>query len=311
MTRVAAINLSAQVGQVEWNLAECARLGELAGLDGAEWIVLPEFFTTGVAFRPELVDAALPEGGEATALLKGLAQRHGARVGGSFLCRDADGEVRNAFFLYGPNGELVGRHDKDLPTMWENCFYVGGSDAGRLAHGELTVGVAMCWELIRAQTARRLRERVDLVVGGSCWWSVPRWWPGGLFDQMERQNAQNATAAAVKFAGLVGAPVAHAAHCGPIDCRMPWTPVPYRGHAEGGAAVIDADGSLLAFCSREDGSGVAIADVELGRRNPSRALPENYWLCERGPLPSLAWRYQRLHGRRWYRRHNPPARRSG
>ena len=46
-------------------------------------------------------------------------------IGGSFLCRDADGEVRNAFLLAGPDG-LLGRHDKDLPTMWENALYVGG-----------------------------------------------------------------------------------------------------------------------------------------------------------------------------------------
>ena len=50
---------------------------------------------------------------------------------------------------------------EDLPTMWENAFYVGGHDDGRIAIGATDVGVALCWELMRAQTARRLRGQVD------------------------------------------------------------------------------------------------------------------------------------------------------
>ena len=97
-------------------------------------------------------------------------------IGGSFLCRDPDGEVRNAFVLADRHG-VVGRHDKDLPTAWENAFYIGGSDDGVIDAGDLSVGVAMCWELIRSQTARRLRGRVDVVVGGSNWVTFPAWHP--------------------------------------------------------------------------------------------------------------------------------------
>ena len=35
------------------------------------------------------------------------------------------------------------------------------------------VGVALCWELIRAKTVKRLHGKVKLVVGGSCWWTLP------------------------------------------------------------------------------------------------------------------------------------------
>lgn len=63
-------------------------------------------------------------------------------IGGSFLCRDRDGDVRNAFLLAGPGG-LLGRHDKDRPTMWENALYVCGADDGVIAAGELTIGSAV------------------------------------------------------------------------------------------------------------------------------------------------------------------------
>ncbi len=155
--RAAAIQLEARVADVDANLEAAERLADRAGSEGAECIVLPEFFTTGIGFVPELADTALAPDGEATELLCSLAGRHGALVGGSFLCRDPDGEVRNAFLLAGRDGEIAGRHDKDLPTMWENAFYVGGSDDGVIETEDLSIGAAVCWELMRTQTVRRLR----------------------------------------------------------------------------------------------------------------------------------------------------------
>jgi len=301
MTRVAAIQLETEVGDVVANLAACERLADEAAAAGAEWILLPEFFTTGVAFVPELAGAALPPDGEATQLLLDLARRHQAVVGGSFLCRDPDGHARNAFFLATPDG-LAGRHDKDLPTMWENCFYVGGTDDGLLTVNGHDAGVALCWELMRSQTARRLRGKVDVVVGGSCWWSVPAWPPRGVMHRLEDSNARTAANVAPAFARLVGAPVAHAAHSGRIECRMPGLPFTYRGHYQGGALVCDATGRVLARRTADQGSGVAIADVELARSAPLDPVPERYWLHDRGPMGALTWSYQRAHGRRWYAR---------
>ena len=190
--RAAAVQLVPIIGDVAANLEACERLGDQAGAAGAEWILLPEFFTTGIAFREELAGAAVAPDGAATALLRGLAARHGAHVGGSFLCRDPDGHVRNAFFLAGPDGRLLGRHDKDLPTMWENAFYIGGDDDGIIETDDITVGAAVCWEFMRTQTAERLRGRVDLVVGGSGWWSIPEWPPKPVFRRLEAANARTA-----------------------------------------------------------------------------------------------------------------------
>src|SRR5688572_25650264 len=159
------------IGDVEANLDQAERLVDEAAAAGAELIALPEFFTTGMAFDERIADAALEPDGAATALLCDLAKRHGAFVGGSFICRDPDGHNRNAYFLAVPGGEIAGRHDKDLPTMWENSFYVGGSpdDDGVIEAGDFTAGAAVCWEFMRSQTARRLRGRVDIVIGGSAW----------------------------------------------------------------------------------------------------------------------------------------------
>jgi predicted amidohydrolase len=299
--RVAAVQLEPAVGRVAENLARCERLGDEAGRRGAELIVLPEFFTTGMAFRDEIADAALPVDGSAAELLIGLARRHGALVGGSFICRDPDGENRNAFLLVAPDG-VADRHDKDLPTMWENAFYVGGDDDGVLSAGDLPVGSALCWELMRSATARRLRGRVDLIVGGSAWWSIPRWPPRAVTDRLEASNARKAAEVVPAMARAVGAPIVHAAHCGAIESPLPWSPFPYRGRYEGATMVCDGHGRVLAGRGPEDGPGVVLAEVEPGRVAPGAEVPDSFWMHRRGAVAAAMWSYQRRHGRRWYRR---------
>lgn len=304
MTKIAALQQDAVPGDVAANLTMCQRLADAAAAGGgAEIIVLPEFFSTGMGFLPELLDCALPPQGPATELLCRLARRHQVIVGGSFLCRDRDGEIRNAFLLATPQG-IAGRHDKDLPTMWENCFYVGGNDDGVLPRtGGFRPGAALCWEFMRTGTVQRMRGRVDLVLGGSCWWSIPPWPPRALTRRWENANAATAAGVASAFARLVGAPVAHAAHCGQINCRVPMTPIPYRGHAEGGAVIAAADGRVLARRDRCQGPGYALADVAVAAVTPAEQPPPGFWLHPRGALPAACWTYQNWHGRRWYARH--------
>ena len=182
--------------------------------------------------------------------------------------------------------------------------YVGGTDDGLIDAGPFTAGAAVCWEFMRAGTARRLAGRVDVVVGGSNWWSVPAWPPRRLTVPLEERNARTALQAPVSFARLVGAPVVHGAMCGALRCPMPELPgIAYEGHFEGGALVAAADGTLLSLRTREEGSGVAVADVEIGMVPPAEPIPSSYWLHRRGPVSAIAWNTQRLLGRRWYRRH--------
>lgn len=301
MVLAAAVQLDAVPGDVDANLAACERLAAEAGAAGAKIIALPEFFSTGIGFLDSMIDGALPADGRAAELLCNLARRHDAMVGGSFLCRDADGHIRNAYLLADPDG-IVGRHDKDLPTMWENAIYIGGSDDGVLTCDEHQVGAAVCWELMRTQTVRRLSGRVDLAMTGSGWWSIPSWSPHRLFERLEVANAATARLAAADFAGYIGAPVLHAAHVGDLVCPMPWLPMRYRGYFEGCALIADSAGAVLAERRREDGEGIVLADITLGRRDPVQAAPQGFWLHKRGAMAAAVWHYQRLHGRRWYRR---------
>ena len=300
--RVAAVQLEVGLADVRANLAACESLAREAAGEGAEAIALPEFFTTGAAFVPELADAALAPDGAATEMLLRVARDEGVLIGGSFLCRDDDGEVRNAFFLAGPDG-LLGRHDKDLPTMWENALYVGGADDGVIEAGEVTVGAAVCWEFMRSQTARRLRGRVDLVLGGSNWWNIPAWPPAAYTRRAETANAATAAHAPTACGRYVGAPVVHGAIAGEFSCPLPELPLlTYHGRFQGGAQIADADGHVLARRESTEGSGYVIAEVEAERSPPREEMPDRFWLHRRGALSTVAWNTQRVLGRRWYAR---------
>jgi predicted amidohydrolase len=301
--RVAAAQLEVALADVPTNIAACESIARDAARDGAEAIALPEFFTTGAAFVRELAGAALAPDGAATEMLLRVARDEGVLVGGSFLCRDADGEVRNAFFLAGPDG-LLGRHDKDLPTMWENALYVGGNDDGVIEAGELSIGAAVCWEFMRSATARRLRGGVDLVLGGSNWWTIPRWPPAAYTRRAEAANASLAARAPTVFGRYVGAPVVHAAITGTFECPLPELPaITYRGRFRGGAQIADAGGRILARREGAERSGYVIAEVQARRSEPREPVPSRFWLHRRGVLPAVVWNTERVLGRRWYERH--------
>jgi predicted amidohydrolase len=303
--KVAAIQLAARIADSAANIAGCERLAQEAVREGARWIALPEFFNTGVCWNPKLAAAIEPSNGAAASFLRDFSARYGVVLGGSFLCRLAEGGVRNRYLCYA-DGALVGRHDKDLPTMWENAFYEGGAseDDGVLGTYQNTrIGAAVCWEFMRTGTARRLRQRVDVIMAGSCWWSMPTNFPGFLQSLWEPGNSRNAIGAIQESARLVGAPVIHAAHCGDIACPMPGLPIPYRGFFEGHAAIVDANGRVIAHRHAEQGQGIVSAKIVLQAREATAQIPKRYWLCERGALAAFAWHQQRWLGRRWYLRH--------
>lgn len=304
-TKVAAVQLGTRIADSDANIASCERLALQAIHDGARWIALPEFFTSGVCWNPKLVDAIQTADGSAAGFLRDFSAKHQVVLGGSFLCRVPTGGVRNRYLCFS-NGEKVGQHDKDLPTMWENYFYEGGdpADIGVLGIVDgIRVGAAVCWEFMRTMTAQRLRNQVDVIIGGSCWWSMPTGYiPGWLRERWEAVNSGNAIGCVRDTARLIGVPVIHAAHSGSIHCPLPGLPMTYDGYFEGGAAIVDAAGEVLAHRTAAEGEGVVSAEIVLGGQPSQEPIPERYWLRDRGFLSACAWHHQRWLGRRWYRR---------
>lgn len=313
--KAAAIQLDTRIGDTEHNLRACELLAEQAIEQGASWIALPEFFNTGVCFDPELVNVIETEAGKSAQFLQQFSAKHSVVIGGSFMCRilNDGGQfagVRNRYLCFS-NGELTGRHDKDLPTMWEAAFYEGGEpeDTGELGiinhkGSDIRVGTAVCWEFLRTQTARRLQGKVDVIIGGSHWWSIPENWPKLMTWGMEAKNDKNFISTVQETARLIGAPVLHASHCGRFTGKIPCMPgIPYSGILEGHTAIIDGHGNILAHRNKEEGEGIVVADITAGYVGSQCDIPKHYWLRKRGFLPTLSWHLDGFIGKIWYNKH--------
>ena len=306
--RAAAVQLEGVPGRVDLTLERLEAMIVEAAERGARLIAVPEFCTSPVPMRTEVHGAVLPRENVAVDMFRRLAARYGATIGGSMLIADDD-EVYNRYHLVEPDGR-VHTHDKDLPTMWENCFYTGGSTDGAFDTALGGVGVASCWELIRNQTVRRLQGRVGVAVTGTHWWTVPRNW-GALTDrvlgplgQYNRYLSENAPA---EFARRLGAPVLQASHCGSFRTDfllLPGTDVsaPYETEFVGATQIVDARGSVLASRNAAEGPGIVYADVQLGAVEPVMPLEDRFWMPELPTMLQAYWHQQNLAGRSYYRR---------
>lgn len=274
--------MTPKLGDPASNLEQAERLIREARGKGAQWIALPEMFTSAAAFHPVMLSAIRPVDGEPTRMLQRLAREGGCIIGGSFLARRGD-DVYNSFLLALPDGSLF-RHDKDYPSLWENCVCIGGSDDGVLDTAAGTVGVALCWEMIRSQTARRLAGRVSLVIGGSCWWTLPD--DAAPDSPLRATNLKMLQEAPARLARMLGVPIVHGSHAGPFNgFYSPDLPdVPYDSAYLGEAAVVDAAGNVLARRSAPEGAGVVLAEVGVpGRPAPSQAIPDSFWVPKEMP----------------------------
>lgn len=309
--KVAALQMVPKLGDVQANLEQAEQLIQQACRQGAEWIVLPEMFTTAVAFHPDMLASIRELDGAPAQMMLRLSKKSGCVIGGSFLAR-RDGDVFNSFLLVFPDGEVL-RHDKDFPTYWENCFYRGGKDDGVLGTPVGNVGSILCWEFIRSKTMQRLKGKVRMVLGGSCWWT--------LSDEVDAEstlrtvNLEMLKNAPADCARMLGVPVVHGSHAGRFNAFFsPDLPdIPYDSSYLGEAMVVDASGTILARRSAAEGAGVVVADITLPTRPmPSTPIPQRFWIPQEMPVPwKASWKRWLTTGTHYYTTVTKPYLRSG
>ena len=307
--KIAAIQMVVRLADVEENLKMAEGLATKAFSEGAELVVLPEFFTSAMAYHPKMLDVVRSIEGRPIQLLQTLARKHQGIVGGSFISLRGD-ESYNTFVLAFPDGSTY-FHDKDQPTMWENCYYIGGKDDGLFQTPVGNIGVALCWEFIRTRTVKRLWGRVDIVVGGSCWWTIPTESSvPGFSQKLHQRNTEIMQETPARFARMLGVPVVHAAHAGHFEAEMPLMPhVPYKSYYLGETQIVDARGEILARLSREEGEGIIIADIDLTQKAaPSERLLDRFWIPDMPPQLLSTWQFMNKHGEGYYQKETKPYR---
>lgn len=306
--KVAAIQIQTTVGNPAANIELAERMATDAFEQGAKVVALPEFFTGAIAPSEAAFKVVLPENNKARAMLERLARKFSGHIGGSMLVAEGN-NIYNRYCLAEPDGSIHD-HDKDLPTMWENAFYVGGNDDGVWDTDIGTIGAAVCWELIRHQTLARMRGRVQLAMTGTHWWTMPENWPlvAPALKAIGQYNRYMSEQAPVEFARRLGAPVLQASHCGPVSGKfllMPGTDIgfDYQSHFVGATQVVDAKGQVLASRNTAQGPGIVMAEVEVGAIEPViRPEQDPFWVPELPIFLKAYWHQQNLAGRSAYLR---------
>lgn len=306
--KAAAIQFDAVVGDVPENLRRLELMIHEAAAAGAKIIAVPEFCTSRLPMLTEVSQAVLASDNFVVDSFKTLAQKYQCWLGGSMLIAE-DGEIYNRYHFFEPNGQ-VHFHDKDYPTMWEGCFYTAGSDDGVFSTELGNVGAAVCWELIRNRTAQRLQNKVDVVITGTHWWSVPKnLWPlNQWLKNLGEENRRLSTQAPHDLAIRLGAPVIQASHCGDFYTKLLLVPglpffLPYRTEFVGATQIVDAQGRVLASRDTREGVGIVYADIELGRQETSEPIADGFWLPKLPWLIRAYWAQQNACARPWYNRY--------
>jgi predicted amidohydrolase len=307
MTRLAVVQPALALGEVEANLARIEDLVRSAHREHSpDAILVPEGCSSPNVYAKVLETTPQPVDGRPFQLLTRLARELDCVVGGGFLAVRGR-HTYGTYVLAEPSG-AVHLHDKDIPTAWEQNYYRGGDDDGvtRCDALDATVGLMSGWEWARHRTSARVRAGgAQLVLGGMCWPSFPTNWPGPLRALCRREHdlwLDQARALPGQVARLVGAPVAHASHVGPITGATPLGPgLSWPTQMIGESQICDRDGTILARLTLEDGEGHVSADVEVRAPEPLDPPRDRFWIPGFSLLTHAAWHGMNAHGAVRYR----------
>lgn len=147
----------------EQNLLKAKSLIELASLEGANIIALPQLFNTH--WFPAKIDKANfalaeEEGGRTVGFLRELASKHACVIVASIFEKDGDSHYNTAFVL-GTDGGIIGKYRKmhvpQLP-LWEEKAYFKPGDLGFPVFDTpfAKIGVQLCWDAFFPEGFRAL-----------------------------------------------------------------------------------------------------------------------------------------------------------
>lgn len=187
------------------------------------------------------------------------SEKYQTIIDGSYIFFDGE-NAYNLFELVFPGGDTF-THKKDIPTQFENCYYTEGDQENILITPAGNFGVALCWEMIRYDTLRRIAGKADIVLAGSCWWDLPEDAPPER-EALRQYNQKLALETPVTFAKLSGVPVIHANHCGKVTAdSFPGAEKIQTRQLVGGTQIIDGEGNILKRREFTDGAGYVMSDV--------------------------------------------------
>lgn len=309
--KIAAVHMDTILADVNANMENTKKRIQEAVKDGAELVLFPEFFTTGFAFTPKLLDAVLKYENPQIKLSK-WAKEFNVIIGGSYLVFNGE-DTLNTFSLTFPNGQVF-THSKDIPTIFEHSSYTYGDENNVLETPIGNIGVALCWEQIRYDTVRRMIGRVDLVLAGSCWWGFCEDDPKEL-QSLSKEHQDMAVNAPIELAKILQVPVIHSSHF------ATFTGLNFlKGEKKqtrtimGATQIINETGDVIARRLYNEEAGLISSDVKYNTlpKQAGTIKTNEYWIPKMPPEYLKFWeiinpmceKYYKSVSRPYYQKNN-------
>ena len=164
------------------------------------------------------------------------------------------------------------------------------------------IGVALCWEMIRYDTLKRLSGNADLILSGSCWWDLPKD-VSPEREPLRQFNQDLALKTPVVFAELLDVPVIHANHCGEVTAfNFPDANLRQTRQLVGATQIIDGNGGVLIRRHFYEGGGFVISNItwDSNNRKKLKAFPLEYWIPKLPDSYLNAWETFNPKGKQYY-----------
>lgn len=266
----AAVQAASAFLDLDAGLAKAERLIAEAAARGAELIVFPETWLPTYPYWPPTLEGpdaapifdcyadlwanAVEAPGPATKRLGAAAREAGAVVVMGVNERESGhGTLYNTLLTFGPDGRLIGKHRKLVPTYIERCFWGqgDGSTLGVVPTHLGRLGGLICFEHVMPLARYALIAQGEQI-------HVAAWpgYGGGLTDIMDfslRHHAFEAQAFVISA-------------CGFLDRGAVPAEFPLRDHlpdgVDGGSQIVNPQGMVIAGPLRGI-EGILTAEIDL------------------------------------------------
>ncbi len=254
--KLALIQMESAIGGIDENITRALRFIDEAAGQGAQLLVLPEFWSTGyfpLSADYSFYDLADGQDGKATTAARAKAREHGLHIASTIYERQSAGLFYNTSMMIDPGGEIISKYRKvHVPARraLEKLFYRGGSKFPVARVGDWQVGTMLCYDTLLPEPARCLTlngaELILAPFGASTT-------EGGIWEHMiiTRAFENGAYVAACNAVGELHLPDGDSFTLG------------------GKSIVVDPEGGILAEADAA-GETIVYADLQLDRVNEIR-----------------------------------------
>lgn len=147
--RIATVQAEVVAGDIAANVAEAAALIREAAAGGARLVLFTEKFLSG--YEPELITSdpvkyAVQPGDPRLAPIAEACRETGAAAVVGAACRTDEDELRISALVFGPDGTLVTRYDKQFLFKSEQAYYRPGTTGCTVELDGWRLGLGICYD---------------------------------------------------------------------------------------------------------------------------------------------------------------------